>query len=574
MSKHNVVNVLSDGSVPIGHRIITMVDLMVDARDESEKHGPNAEAAAEEVFDKLASQAGDGLAAERAEMLKAILDQVSSAPLRLATFIRMDSLDGSPAAHALVGMEGGGMACVVAPNQEAARKLKLGDLVMVDAKAKLLVGASGGRLGTGMEAKLERKLDGCRLEVILHQDERAVLLAGPAIMDGIDSGKIKPGARLVVDNGSRFALSALPPDDEGLAYYKFLDRGAIPNVSVDRDIGAPPKVIGEVARHVLEEMTRPNLRRKFKLRPCITRLLCGVSGTGKTLSVQAIHRLLYEIMSKVTGVPVEKLPPRVFRMKSSQMLSMWFGESDKNIDRLFDEVEQLASEPFVGRKGKKFQLPVMVVLEEADAMGRARGQDSDGIYDRIMTVVLQRLDPNREGLSDKLVVFLSTTNEPKMVDPAFLRRIGGRVEAFGCLEQEGFLAILAKHVEGLPGNGWKEIIHKVSHRLFDDDRDQGVVAVNYHNQPTPVIKRRKDFLTGALVDRSVQQASESAWEMSLDQPDTGITATMLLSALDRQIGSVVDQLHTENLHHYTDLPEGVRVTRIERLKADPLAFGG
>ena len=95
----------------------------------------------------------------------------------------------------------------------------------------------------------------------------------------------------MVAPSGKLALPAVKSD--GLTRYQFLDRGAIPDVIVSRDIGAPPKVIESVCRHIREEMSRPELRRKFGLRPCITRLLSGVSGSGKTLAIQAIHHQMY-----------------------------------------------------------------------------------------------------------------------------------------------------------------------------------------------------------------------------------------------------------------------------------------
>ena len=75
--------------------------------------------------------------------------------------------------------------------------------------------------------------------------------------------------------------------------------------------GAPPKCIEEVAAHVRTELTQPEVRRRYKLRRCCMKLLCGVSGTGKSLAIAAIHRRLYEIMSEVTGVPLDRLPGAV-----------------------------------------------------------------------------------------------------------------------------------------------------------------------------------------------------------------------------------------------------------------------
>lgn len=551
--------VLSNPELPLKQRSTHLIDILAGA----EKGEANYTALVEEVFQRLANQADNEAAAKRAKMLRMILTQIESAPLRPATFIGLADTTGSGVPHALVIMDSGETAYVVVPNPKEMAPLNLGDRVALDAQGKILASAALEEAGFGEEAKLERKVDGRHIEAVLHQEERVVLMAGPQLMGQIESGAVKPGASLVMGAGHKLAVRALPPPDDKLSYFRFLDRGAIPDVRVDRDIGSPPKVIRQVELHVREEMTRPELRRKYHLRPCITRLLCGVSGTGKTLAVQAIHRRIYEIMSEITRTPMEELPPRVFRLRSSQMLSMWFGESDKNIDRLFDEVEQLAEQPF-SVSGKEYRLPVMVVLEEADGLGRARGGDQ--IYDRIMTVILQRLDPNREGLANKLVVFLSTTNEAGIVDPAFLRRIGGSVEVFGRLDREGFVSILIKHVGGLPSRNKPEKLAEFVARALFDNGDQGVVELTCHNQAEPLLKYRRDFLTGAMIDRAVQQAASTAWEADIgSEPESAISPQLLEDCLEQQVRSVVHQLQPDNVHHYLDLPDGVRVTHVRRI---------
>jgi ATP-dependent 26S proteasome regulatory subunit len=550
-------------TLPLAHRAQMMVEVMVRAKEEEEA----SQAVAKEVFNRLGNATVDEEVKAKAKALDEILEQVESAPLRPATFIGLCDVSGTGVPHAQVAMDNGEVAFVVIYDQAEAKRLKLGDRIMLDAHAKIMVRPSPDPYHPGTIARFERKTNDVHIEVLTRADEKKVLIAVPEVLDQIAAGQIKPGAQIIMGAGEKLATCAVPEAKD--TFYRFLDRGSIPDVRVDRDIGNPPKVISQVALHVREEMTRPELRRKFRLRPCITRLLCGVSGSGKTLAVQAIHRLLYEIMAEVTKTPIEELPPRVFRMRSSQMLSMWFGESDKNIDRLFDEVEQKADEKWNGHT-----LPVMVVLEEAEGLGRHRGGEQ--IYDRIMTVILQRLDPNREGLANKLVVFLSTTNEPHLVDPAFLRRIGGTVETFGRLDHRGFADILHKHIEGLPLRDGREkapkkiasgIVEIISFALFESGEDHGVVELTYQGHNEPVIKYRRDFLTGALIDRAVQSAAATAWEESLAaKSEAALSAPLLARSLDQQILSVAHQLHPENVHQYTDLPDGVRVTRVRRIQ--------
>src|SRR5207302_753621 len=87
--------------------------------------------------------------------------------------------------------------------------------------------------------------------------------------------------------------------------------------------------------------------------------------------------------------------------------------------------------------------------------------------------------------------------------------------------------------------------------------DRGQVELTFVGTTTPVVKYRRDFLTGALVDRAVQQAAAQACrEERYGSPRPGLTTTMLATAFDQQVRSIVEQLHAENAANYVALPEG------------------
>jgi hypothetical protein len=93
-----------------------------------------------------------------------------------------------------------------------------------------------------------------------------------------------------------------------------------------------------------------------------------------------------------------------------------------------------------------------------------------------------------------------------------------------------------------------------------------VVELTYAGSTTPVIKHRRDFLNGALVDRAVQEAANEAWQTAKADPDAaGVTLVHLMRALNSQVLSVVGQLREQNVGSYTDLPDGVRVATLRRL---------
>ncbi len=54
------------------------------------------------------------------------------------------------------------------------------------------------------------------------------------------------------------------------------------------------------------------------------------------------------------------------------------------------------------------------------------------------------------GSSEQLVYCFFSSNVPQLLDPAFVRRAGGRIERFGRLRRSAFIAVLRKHLERRP----------------------------------------------------------------------------------------------------------------------------
>jgi len=89
----------------------------------------------------------------------------------------------------------------------------------------------------------------------------------------------------------------------------------------------------------------------------------------------------------------------------------------------------------------------------------------------------------------------------------------------------------------------------------------------------PAIRYRRDFLTGGLVDRVVQEASGEACtaeENGCRNP--GMTLAGLTDAFDNQIRSIVDLLDINNAGYYVDLPDDARATSVRRLAERPSAL--
>jgi SpoVK/Ycf46/Vps4 family AAA+-type ATPase len=98
--------------------------------------------------------------------------------------------------------------------------------------------------------------------------------------------------------------------------------------------------------------------------------------------------------------------------------------------------------------GERVQLPVVLILEECEALARRRGEmDGSGVYDRVIGTLLQRLDDPTDDLARLPIVTIASSNRPDMLDVAMWRRLASMVARFERLDREGLSAILSKKIK-------------------------------------------------------------------------------------------------------------------------------
>ncbi len=561
--KDKMLSVLTDGDVPAEHRKKLLTQLCMDDSD-----------VAEHLVAKLleAAAAGNSRSNYEAELaeLKSALQELERGPLRPARFISVHQADGS-APRARVLLDDGSSVSVPIADRALVDCLQRGDTVFLEGNGKALLFRDPTPPETGEQARLEVVLDGGRVEVTGRNDERAVYYTTAALAKRIETGDVAPGAQLLVSPRQMMAFDAMPPPD-GHAHYRFVAHVPVPDVDATRDLGAPPRYIAELLAIVRQELQNPELRRRWRLRRSVTRLLTGVSGSGKSFSILALWRGLYELMSEHTATPVEALPPRVMRLNPADFLSKWLGDSDRNLARFFDEMEQLADEEFVTDDGR-FRLPVLVILEEADGVARGRGADS--VHDRILTTMLQRLDATHAAVSDRLILFVATTNVAHLVDPAFLRRVGGAVERFGRLTRREFTLVLDKQLVGRPiacessetePEARRRLVAEVSSWVHGPQHSrEPIVELTFAGSTSRVAKSVADVLTAAHVDLAVQRAAEAGClREAADAAPAALDRATLIGAIEEAARATVDQLTEANAYQYLDLPDGVRVASLHR----------
>ncbi len=563
-----VLKMLDDPTNSIGILKQVLSHILSNSDDESD--------AALHAWIKKKGANVEDLKQELISELKQKIAALEQGPVRPGMFLR--NLEGRfGVGHALehrveIILNDGSSVMALLPEPDKIGKLRRGDTVLLDAQARVVIASIPTSDPVGDEAKLVRRVGPDKVEVEIEHQGVCLLHAGADLVEGLDRGDVLPGHMVIVCPQRRTAFCGVPPED-GRSHFEFLDKDPVPDVSVDRDIASPSPFIARLTDHVKREMLMPELGRQYRLNRASTMFLSGVSGSGKTLNILGFHRQVYELMSDITGIPVDELPPRVIRFSASKILSKWYGESEQRIGKVFDEVEALTAERVVGRDGIEYELPVIVIAEEIDGLTRERGSSHDAVDDRVLTTILQRLDTTAKKLRESLVIMLFTSNVPDLMDPAFIRRAGAMVEHFGRLDRRSFVGVLTKKTSGMPfvpeaGAAGSEAIAGLAAWIYgaNSDTSSGLVELTYAGSTQPQARGRRDFLTGALVERAVQQAANEACEAQQDGvARPGLSTASLARALQDQVQSIVQQLTEHNVRHYLDVPQGVRVAVVRQI---------
>eukprot|EP00929_Paragymnodinium_shiwhaense_P078736 TRINITY_DN40833_c0_g1_i1.p1 TRINITY_DN40833_c0_g1~~TRINITY_DN40833_c0_g1_i1.p1 ORF type:complete len:1006 (-),score=247.84 TRINITY_DN40833_c0_g1_i1:297-3314(-) len=153
------------------------------------------------------------------------------------------------------------------------------------------------------------------------------------------------------------------------------------------DVGGLQDAKDEIMNCITMPLTEGDAAGGEKLRSGV--LLFGPPGTGKTLLAKAV----------ATECRVHFLS-----VKGPELLSMYIGESEKNVRTLFQSARDLA--------------PCVIFFDELDSLAPARGggSDSGGVMDRVVSQLVTELD----GLP-ATIFMIGATNRPDLLDRGLLR---------------------------------------------------------------------------------------------------------------------------------------------------------
>ncbi|MDE1468516.1 CDC48 family AAA ATPase [Aurantiacibacter sp. D1-12] len=187
------------------------------------------------------------------------------------------------------------------------------------------------------------------------------------------------------------------------------------------DLGGLDDAIDKLKEGVELPLKNPTAFEKIGIRPAKGFLLYGPPGTGKTLLAKAVAK---------------EAEANFISMKSSDLLSKWFGESEQQIAKMFARARAVA--------------PCVIFIDEIDSLVPARGSGAGEpqVTARVVNTILAEMD-GMEDLSS--IVVIGATNRPALVDPALLRP--GRFDELvyvGAPDAKGREHILKIHTANMP----------------------------------------------------------------------------------------------------------------------------
>jgi transitional endoplasmic reticulum ATPase len=262
------------------------------------------------------------------------------------------------------------------------------------------------------------------------------------------------------------------------------------------DIGGVDEAEERLREGVELPLKNPAAFERLGIRPAKGFLLYGPPGTGKTLLAKAVAK---------------EAEANFISIKSSDLLSKWYGESEQQISRLFARARQVA--------------PCVIFIDEIDSLVPARGSEANEpqVTARVVNTILAEMDGMEELNS---IVVIGATNRPWLVDPALLRP--GRFDELiyvGAPSEAGRLHILGIHTKDMP---------------LADDVDLAKIAAE------------AERFTGADLYDVVRRAGLIAIRTRGEDAKT-VTAADFAEALDDSRATVTEQMEADYLQMQGEL---------------------
>lgn len=288
------------------------------------------------------------------------------------------------------------------------------------------------RVGIDDKIYLQKSTPQAAKRVVLAPTQQIRLVGGPQYLLRLLEGRpLTKGQRLRVETVSNplsfIVISTQPPGPVIIARNTSLvvkeevmeELEMRPTHLTYEDIGGLRREIGLIREMIELPLRHPELFEKLGIEPPKGVLLHGPPGTGKTMIAKAVANETDANFVSISG---------------PEIMSKYYGESEKHIREIFDEAEKNA--------------PTVIFIDEIDSIAPKREEVTGEVERRVVAQLLSLMD----GLKKRgQVIVIAATNRPNAIDAA-LRR-GGRFDReieIGIPDRIGRLEILQVHTRGMP----------------------------------------------------------------------------------------------------------------------------
>ncbi len=351
------------------------------------------------------------------------------------------------------------------------------------------------------------------------------------LAEHLRNSTLRLGNSFLLEKNSVYIIERLA--DEA---YDFLSEET-PDIDYDK-IGGLAVQIQRIREAVELPYLHSDLFERFRLRSPNGILLYGPPGCGKTMIAKAMAKSMAQQVTVRTG----KLGSGHFlNIAVAKLLNKYVGETERRIRLVFRRARELAAEG----------MPVIVFLDDMDALFQTRGSSESGIENTAVPQLISEID-GVAGLRN--IIIIGATNRQDVIDPSFLRF--GRIDLQIRVDRpnaEQAAQILAKFLRAdIPihradlsahsGNARAavaEMIQRTIGYLYTKDERTELFEVTYANGDKEVLYF-SEFNSGVLLRDIVDRAKSAASKRYLESRSWGLSSQDLFHAVDEMIRNIRD----------------------------------
>jgi ATP-dependent 26S proteasome regulatory subunit len=473
----------------------------------------------------------------QAEKFKEQLEAIFQAPARVGVLVELYELDGG-IRRGLVAADGGLLDIPVA----ATDGLQVGDRVgIVTGQEGACLARSFGPYMGGTNATFQGREDGHLVLEGEHNEIIRAVIAPTVDQDSLEAGRTI--VRVAVLGGlEAVALGIVAqPEQDGAGLLRKMPKGV-----TFADVAGLDPVVEQLAGKVTIWYDG-DLARKYNLNQRRGVLLVGLPGTGKTVLTWAIASYAAELLGQ--DVPA-------FEISTGDVLSQWFGQSEKNIRR---------AAAAASRAGTA-ERPALCAMQDFEGLVYDRRRAQWSVTHRVTATMNEVLDdPERTWIP------LATANCAEIADAATTNR--WHIIEVRPPSESGVRKILAlKLSDTVLGQSMDELCDTV---IADMRRDLLKVTIAGQVRTFQNI----DLMTGRRITKAVEAASEVSALRDREfggRRFGGVTAADVTRALLAEFASLAKCIvpQTAGSHLPISLEESQQVSHVHVVRDETADVSG